>query len=723
MPFFALPPAGTLRATAATPLNPIVPTAVTNGGISIPLGIFIGLLASFVQSLGLAIQRRSHVLNSQLPEPERKVEHRRPLWLLGFAIFLSSNIFGSFIQIASLPVVILAPLGAVSLLWNALFARLLLRPPLILGTALIAGGAALIAVYGIVPETPRSVDELMALFARPAFIAWFCVESVILIVCLVATHIAEYTFTRRLASASESLLYANSESCTSSLSESPDHSPHGTSTLLPPTQQPSNLTTGLTEEIVTTSLLSERTPLLDPKAARPPSTKSSLHKSRSSSPSASSKLATNPASSHHSSVPGRTPLLLALAYAAASGTLSGLCLIFAKSGVELLLLTLGGSNQFYRWEAWALVGGLVAFALGQLWYLNRGLRLADPAFVCPSAFCFYNFSSILNGLVYFHQLAQLPGWHIVLVVVGMLVLLAGVWAVSAQAGVDGTWAGEDNGTEEDVEVVEPDDHVNADGATFTDVETQPPLPSYATTFPTSPSKPRSRHVAPPMDRQARSEGALRPEGSLSLHTLHPPSPDLSTRHPRHLSLRSPPLEPDEALLSPTTTTRSSRRRLGRRATVVDPSASIRTLGSGSSVHQQQPSVLSPPLGTGLMIGLSPMSPGFSLVPPERRNSRRASGVGHGFADVVVEGMHARHYGGGQEEGDGERRRTVSEGNVRRWREAGGDADEHGELRWDDANSPGIPNNEDEETRGRHHTGRRWGWVRRVFLGKNPRGPQ
>ena len=46
--------------------------------ISIPVGITIGLLASFVQSLGLTIQRKSHVLNQQLPEDQQKVEHRRP---------------------------------------------------------------------------------------------------------------------------------------------------------------------------------------------------------------------------------------------------------------------------------------------------------------------------------------------------------------------------------------------------------------------------------------------------------------------------------------------------------------------------------------------------------------------------------------------------------------------------------------------------------------------
>lgn len=52
--------------------------ALGNTNISIPLGIIIGLLASFVQSLGLTIQRKSHVLNQQLQEHEQRVEHRRP---------------------------------------------------------------------------------------------------------------------------------------------------------------------------------------------------------------------------------------------------------------------------------------------------------------------------------------------------------------------------------------------------------------------------------------------------------------------------------------------------------------------------------------------------------------------------------------------------------------------------------------------------------------------
>lgn len=49
-----------------------------NPAISIPAGIIVGLLASFVQSLGLTIQRKSHVQNQALPESEQRSERRRP---------------------------------------------------------------------------------------------------------------------------------------------------------------------------------------------------------------------------------------------------------------------------------------------------------------------------------------------------------------------------------------------------------------------------------------------------------------------------------------------------------------------------------------------------------------------------------------------------------------------------------------------------------------------
>jgi hypothetical protein len=46
--------------------------------LSIAAGIVVGLLASFVQSLGLTVQRKSHIQNQDLPEDEQKNEYRRP---------------------------------------------------------------------------------------------------------------------------------------------------------------------------------------------------------------------------------------------------------------------------------------------------------------------------------------------------------------------------------------------------------------------------------------------------------------------------------------------------------------------------------------------------------------------------------------------------------------------------------------------------------------------
>ena len=72
-----------------------------------------------------------------------------------------------------------------------------------------------------------------------------------------------------------------------------------------------------------------------------------------------------------------------MAYGSFSGIIAGMCLLFAKSGVELLVLTLGGKNQFLQWQTWALVLGLGVCALLQLWYMHKSLVLADPTLVCP----------------------------------------------------------------------------------------------------------------------------------------------------------------------------------------------------------------------------------------------------------------------------------------------------------------------------------------------------
>ncbi|KAJ6621744.1 hypothetical protein B0H10DRAFT_2215090 [Mycena sp. CBHHK59/15] len=546
--------------------------------ISIALGITIGLLASFIQSLGLTVQRKSHVLNEALPEHEQHVEHRRPLWLLGFAIFISSNIIGSLVQIASLPVVILAPLGAVSLLWNAFFARLLLgdvfSPWMVLGTLFIAGGAILIAVFGIVPEPTRSLADLLELFRRPTFVVYFSLLGAAVFVSLIITHVSEYSFSRRLARANVRPI-------------SPPETP--STTLIP--ENPSTLTTGVTDTI-TEGITTERTPLLDRKS-NPSST--SVNSSRSSSRSPRQADTLEMRSIH------RTRLILAISYASFSGIISGMCLLFAKSGVELLLLTLRGQNQFWRWQAWVLVLGLVVFALLQLWYLHKALILADPTLVCPSAFCFYNLSSIVNGLVYFDQFSLIPPLHLGLVVLGIFVLLGGVWVVSIQSG-GGTADADAWSDEESVE------------GEVSDVDSETQYVEGVSI--------RIEHFGHvDITGEDITESSFNEVPTSSLYSF---SAARASKHCFETAFTSPP---------------RTNPYLPHYRTRPHPVAS---------------------LGAGFQIGLSPVSPGFAIVPRDR--GRIVSGLtlhpSYGFGDVVEQARRR------ETEQERRRRRTVSEGDVR-----------------------------------------------------------
>jgi magnesium transporter len=319
-------------------------------------------------------------------------------------------------------------------------------------------------------------------------------------------------------------------------------------------------------------------------------------------------------------------------------------LVFAKSGVELLLISIKGDNQFWKWQAWMLVLGLVAFALLQLWYLHKALKLADPTIVCPCkhrflgfprtkpfstsvAFCFYNLSSIVNGLVYFDQVSLLPTSHILLVTVGIFILLGGVWAVSLQAVNVGTWTGGDE-VDVDVDVIE-DGIVNESAL--------PDSPTLALPAVETPERPRSHTIS-----------------SESVSLSPPPSPRVSRGPSHHHHHHHHHHHPSQTL-------------------------------SGITIP------ISPPQGPlsapGFSIGLSPASPGFALVPRERR--RCVSGQsGRGSLDEVFRHMYAR--------------RTASESHAVAGDEVEQD-DEEGEIR--------------EGERDRGSVARtRWRWVRTLVRG-------
>lgn len=64
---------------------------------------------------------------------------------------------------------------------------------MIIGTILIAGGAVLIGIFGMVPEPTHSLDDLLLLFQRREFVIYFSLLGaalgIILIIVSLAVHL------------------------------------------------------------------------------------------------------------------------------------------------------------------------------------------------------------------------------------------------------------------------------------------------------------------------------------------------------------------------------------------------------------------------------------------------------------------------------------------------------------------------------------------------------
>ncbi|CAJ0768393.1 24682_t:CDS:2, partial [Entrophospora sp. SA101] len=310
--------------------------------VNFVVAVIIAISTSFIQSLGLTIQRKSHVLNESTSRELRRSACRRPLWHLGFGTYIISNIIGSVFSIGYLPIIILAPLGAVTLVFNAFFAKLILGDVFtkqsLIGTLFILIGAVMIALFGVVNDSTHSLEDLIELYKRPAFIVYFSIVEFVVIILLSLNKYGEY--------------------------------------------------------ILDKILRNEQDPIFG----------WSMKKFQTH---------------------------LGISYGCVGGMISSQSLLFAKSGIELLVLTIiYQDNQFNQLLSWVIVIILVITSLLQLYYLNKGLRLCDTVILIPLSFCSYNLSTIFNGLVYYDQWSCLHWWQLFLVVVGICILLCGVLILS-----------------------------------------------------------------------------------------------------------------------------------------------------------------------------------------------------------------------------------------------------------------------------------------------------
>lgn len=167
---------------------------------SIVVGCSVAVVSSAIQSLGITLQRKSHLLPIHITEEgplddeelrpqdyhHNVYKRKKNMWLLGFFLFIVSNILGSLIQITTLPLIILSPLQSIGLIFNSLLSCALLPGEVFtwklgVGTIVISVGAFIIAYNGNATAPPPELNEdvnkrfalILTKLSRPWFLVWF----------------------------------------------------------------------------------------------------------------------------------------------------------------------------------------------------------------------------------------------------------------------------------------------------------------------------------------------------------------------------------------------------------------------------------------------------------------------------------------------------------------------------------------------------------------------
>ncbi|RLL94726.1 hypothetical protein CFD26_102839 [Aspergillus turcosus] len=141
---------------------------------SVAVGVIVGLISTSLQAIGLTLQRKSHILEDEKhPYDLRRPPYKRRRWQLGMLMFVVSNIVGSTIQITTLPLPVLSTLQASGLVFNTIFATL------VLGEAFTR--------YSFIGEPAHSLDQLLELLQRRNFVLWMVGTAVIVLVILLGS--------------------------------------------------------------------------------------------------------------------------------------------------------------------------------------------------------------------------------------------------------------------------------------------------------------------------------------------------------------------------------------------------------------------------------------------------------------------------------------------------------------------------------------------------------
>ncbi|KAJ1855470.1 hypothetical protein GGH12_003440 [Coemansia sp. RSA 1822] len=381
------------------------------------LGVGASVAGSLGHSLGMTLQKRAHMRLEA-------IDSSRPLWKdkqwqLGLLLYLFSSTAPPMLALSMLPVFVAAPLAAVGLVANAVFARYILASTFVhadmVGTLLVTLGSMCVAVFGAIDEPLLSLRQLMLLYRRPAYVVFFAVYAT-MVVALIAAEIywrRRYDQARRGSRANVVSEFA----------------------VTPNVQLANVASRGRTCGVEAEPLLATLGPVYSSTSTTP----SPVYSSASTTPS----LVDAGSDAYFAATAGVLPCeaktsraeqvaryVSGFLSAVISGLICSQTLLLAKSGIGLVVLTLQGDMQFNDPLALAIVIGLVITALSNLYYIQRALRLCSTLTVVPLCYCSSSLSALLSSLVYFDQFPLLSPVQVAMIAMGICLLGTGVLLLS-----------------------------------------------------------------------------------------------------------------------------------------------------------------------------------------------------------------------------------------------------------------------------------------------------
>ncbi|CCI47841.1 hypothetical protein ABG067_006643 [Albugo candida] len=151
------------------------------------LGFSIAIIFSFLASVGINLQKKAlkqNELSANEHEQDPLPVYRLPLWIVGFVLIVAGSIL-DFVAFGLAPQSLLAPLAALTLVWNMMLAPCFNKEKLeckdIVATLVIFAGATLAVVFASHTTPSYTLTMLLTLYEN----VLTCVYFAFVIVCIV----------------------------------------------------------------------------------------------------------------------------------------------------------------------------------------------------------------------------------------------------------------------------------------------------------------------------------------------------------------------------------------------------------------------------------------------------------------------------------------------------------------------------------------------------------